>query len=95
MQVYHQLLQAIVVALEAACLLHWARATWAVPLAAVGVSLGGTMAGFTGQIYNGPLAVVPFMAAAELGKPFTEGMVPAGSKKLVECFAIFGLIVLH
>lgn len=73
MQVYHQFLQAIVVALEAACLLHWAKKTWKVPLSAVGVSLGGTMAGLTAQMYNGALAVVPYMAAAELGKPFTEG----------------------
>jgi hypothetical protein len=72
-QVYHQLLQAVVIALEAACLLHWARFTFDVPLAAAGVSLGGTMAGLTAQMFNAPLAVVLYMAAADLGTPFTEG----------------------
>lgn len=75
-QVYYQFLQAVAVALEAACLLHWARGVWVgAPLASVGVSLGGTMAGLTAQMFNGPLAVVPYMAAAELGKPFTEGVL--------------------
>jgi hypothetical protein len=70
-------LQAFGIALEAACLLHWAKETWGarVPLATAGLSFGGAMAGLTGKMYSGPVAIVPYMGCLGPGEPYAEGML--------------------
>lgn len=70
-------LQAVGVAVEAACLLHWAKKTWGadVPLSTAGLSFGGAMAALAAKMYNGPLAVVPYMGCIGPGEPFSEGVL--------------------
>lgn len=71
-------LQAVGVAVEAACLLHWAKKTWGadVPLSTAGLSFGGAMAALAAKMYNGPLAVIPYMGCIGPGEPFSEGAFP-------------------
>lgn len=70
-------LQALGIALETACLLHWAKKTWGehVPLATAGLSFGGAMAGLSAKMYSGPVAIVPYMGCLGPGEPYTEGSV--------------------
>ena len=67
--------QAISIAVEAAALLHWAREQHGstVPLAVTGISWGGAMAALAAQLYNGPLAVIPYMGCMSPGLPFAQG----------------------
>ena len=67
--------QAHALAFEAACLLHWAHATWGKPLAVTGASYGGTIAALTSHIYSGALAVVPYMGSHGVAEPFSRGVL--------------------
>lgn len=69
--------QAPALALEGACLLHWARLEYpGVPLAITGVSYGGAMAALASKMYARDVAVVPFMGCNGPGWTFVHGAFP-------------------
>ena len=87
-ELHHAFAQVYAASYEAACLLHWAKHTWRLPLAATGVSAGGAMAGLAAKFFNGPLAVVPYMGCAGPAEPFTEGGGLFQVAMLVECCSV-------
>ena len=66
-------IQAPALALEAACLLHWARGQFAGPLAVTGISYGGAMAALASKMYARDVAVVPYMGCNGPGWTFVYG----------------------
>lgn len=95
-QVDDSFLQATGIALEAACLLHWAKKTWgaSVPLATAGLSFGGAMAALSAKMYGGPLAIVSYMGCLGPGEPYTEGRSPISPVSFVhlENFSLLCLV---
>jgi dienelactone hydrolase len=75
--VYDIEVQAVGIALEAACLLHWAKSYFGpVPLVLTGMSLGGAMAGLASRLYPYEVAVVPYMGCNGPGYSYSYGMHP-------------------
>ena len=74
-QVSDAFVQALSIAVETACLLHWAKKTWGpdIPLATAGLSFGGAMAALAAKMYNGPLAIISYMGCLGPGEPFSVG----------------------
>jgi hypothetical protein len=75
--VYDIEVQAVGMALEAACLLHWAKSYFGpMPLVLTGMSLGGAMAGLASRLFPFEVAVVPYMGCNGPGYSYAYGMHP-------------------
>jgi cephalosporin-C deacetylase-like acetyl esterase len=65
--------QAVGIALEAACLLHWAREFFSLPVALTGISYGGAMSALASKLYPYDVAIVPYMGCNGPGKTYAYG----------------------
>jgi Alpha/beta hydrolase domain containing 18 len=75
--VHDSVVQSNAIAVEIACVLHWARISFTGPLgepflAVTGISYGAAMAAHSSRLYPGALAIVPFMATSGPGDPFAN-----------------------
>jgi cephalosporin-C deacetylase-like acetyl esterase len=72
--VYDLEAQAVGIAVEAACLLHWVRSNFgSLPLALTGLSFGGAMASLASRLYPYEVAVVPYMGCNGPGCCYAYG----------------------